>query len=95
MNRIKVRENVSKNCEGKQIPGYTVKQLKRDIGINGTEKQFKFHKELLAFAKANGIETRIFERPRNCADCSAKIKALHTVMRRHGILEKFYEREGK
>ena len=95
MNRIKVRENASKNCEGRPVPGLTVKRMKRDIGINGTDKQFKFYEDLLEFAKANGIETKIFERPRGRVDCSAKIKALHTVMKQHGILEKFYEREGK
>ena len=94
MNRIKVRENMSKSHEGRPVSGLAVKRMKRDIGINGTDKQFKFYKDLLEFAKANGIETRIFERPRGRVDCSAKIKALHTVMRQHGILEKFYEREG-
>lgn len=95
MNKIKVRENKSKNCGGRPVPGITVNLVKKDIGINGTNKQFEFYKDLLAFAKENGIETKIFERPRSRADCSAKIKAMHTVMKQHGILEKFYEREGK
>jgi hypothetical protein len=94
MNNIKVRENMSKNCGGRPVPGLTVKQMKRGIGINGTNKQFEFYKELLAFVKGEGIDTRIFERPRNCADCSAKIKAMHTIMRQRGILEKFYDKEG-
>ena len=94
MNNIKVKENLIKNSRRKPEQSLRAKWVRRDRSIYGTDKQIAFYKTVLAFVRENGIDTSIFERPRNLADCNSKINAMFTVIRKNNLLDKFFEEEG-
>lgn len=94
MNRIKAKENLIKNSRRKPEECLRAKWVRRDISIYGTDKQIAFYKDLLAFVKENGLDTKMFERPRNFADCHSKINAMFTVLRKNNLLDQFFDKGG-
>lgn len=79
----------------KPEPGRCTKQCikgmiadKREI----TGKQKDYFYDLLNFLKENGFDTANLERPRNNQDCRSKINTMNTLLKKHGLYDKFYAR---
>ena len=76
--------------------GMCVKSLAKEFGkynSNATDKQMKFHRDLLTFLKdKNAIpgDAKIFERPKSRRDCGRKINALKTIMFKANLADEFY-----
>ena len=76
--------------------GESVRRTVRDQATRprtGSEAQRAYHAALLAFLNGKGAPTYRFDRPRSVSDCSSKINAMRTVIRKNGWEEEFYGRE--
>jgi len=77
----------------KATPGYNVKKLARDKAREGTtDAQRKYHANLIAFFKENGLSVECFKRPRNKRDCTSKINGMITILKKNGLDAEFFGR---
>lgn len=73
--------------------GSSLGAMKRDGAYRPTDKQMQYHRALVAFCKERGIPVGPFERFGNKDDCSSKIRAMITVLKKHGLADEFFGRK--
>ena len=83
------------NSDPMEIPGYEINKMRMANRYgSGTEKQKALYYSLLNFCKKYELfkyGLREFERPKNASDASRKIKSMFSIIRRHGLYDKYWE----
>ena len=74
----------------KERPGLSVKRVLQDERATVTDKQFKFHADLIAFLESKGRDPIPFKKPRDRRDCRSKINAMLTTLKKNGWAEEFF-----
>ncbi len=71
-------------------PNAAVIATKKHIAERGSEKQKQFHKDLVVFLKAHGLNTAAFEKPRDGRECGHYISGMFTVLKKRGLYDEFF-----